>query len=98
MGVFLNSVSLVKSLIKDNCHNSRTIDDIDMKFGPVTKLYKRNKTTSKNSDDDIMSENGDIILLFSIYGQFGALQNPNSGRRVCKTNVFINSNLLSYEN
>ena len=36
-----------QSLIKENCHNSRTRDDIDMKLGPVTKLDKRNKTTSK---------------------------------------------------
>ena len=35
------------SLIKENCHNSRTIDDIDMKLGPVTKPDKRYKTTSK---------------------------------------------------
>ena len=38
-----------QSLIKENCHNSRTSDDIDMKLGPVTKLDKRNKTTSKKS-------------------------------------------------
>ena len=37
-----------QSLIKENCHNSRTSDDIDMKLGPVTKLHKRIKTTSKN--------------------------------------------------
>ena len=37
-----------QSLIKENCYNSRTSDDIDMKLGPVTKLDKRNKTTSKN--------------------------------------------------
>ena len=36
-----------QSLIKVNCHNSRTSDGIDMKLGPVTKLDKRNKTTSK---------------------------------------------------
>ena len=35
------------SLIKENGHNSRTSDDIDTKLGPVNKLYKRNKTTSK---------------------------------------------------
>ena len=34
--------------MKENCHNSRTCDDIDMNLGPVTKLDKRNKTTSKN--------------------------------------------------
>ena len=37
----------VQSLIKENCHNSRTSDAIDMKLGPVTKLDKGNKTTSK---------------------------------------------------
>ena len=29
---------------------------IDMKFGPVTKLDKRNKTTSKHFNDDDMLE------------------------------------------
>ena len=42
-----------QSFIKENCHNSRTNDDIDMKLGPVTKRDKRNKTTSKN-DNDVM--------------------------------------------
>ena len=46
-----------QSLIKENCHNSRssrTSDYIDMKLGPVTKFDKRNKTTLKNFDDDVM--------------------------------------------
>ena len=37
-----------QSLIKENPHNSRTSNDIDMKLRSVTKLVKRNKTTSKN--------------------------------------------------
>ena len=37
-----------QSLMKENCHNSRISNDIDMKLGPVTKFNKRNKTTSKN--------------------------------------------------
>ena len=94
MGVFPISRFLVRSLIKENCHNFRTSDDIDMKLGPVTKLYRRNKTMSKNFDDDIMSENCDVIVIFSIYGQFGAFPKPDSGCRVCKTYVSINSNLL----
>ena len=36
-----------QSLIKENCHNSRTSDDIYMKLGSVTKHGKRNRTTSK---------------------------------------------------
>ena len=37
-----------QSFIKENCYNSGTSDDINMKLGPVTKLDKRNKATSKN--------------------------------------------------
>ena len=96
--LFPNSGFLVKSLIKENCHNSKTSDDIDMKLEPITKLYKRNKTTSKNFDDDVTSKNCDVIVIFSIYGQFGASRKPDSGCRVCKTYVFINSNHLSYKN
>ena len=41
-----------------------------MKLGPVTKLDKKNKTTSKKFDDHIMSENWDVIVICPIYGQF----------------------------
>ena len=68
-----------------------------MKRGPVTKLDKKNKTTSKKFDDDVMSENCDTIVTFSIYSQFGALQKPDSGCIISKTSIFIKSNLLSYK-
>ena len=73
----------VQSLIKENCHNSRTSDAIDMKLGPVTKLDKGNKTTSKKLDDDIITENRDVIVNFRIFDQFGAVRRPDSGNRVC---------------
>ena len=38
-----------------------------MKLGPVTKL-----------DNDLMSENCDVIAIFPIYGQFGAIRKPDS--------------------
>ena len=71
-----------------------------MKLGPVTKLDKRNKTTlkKKERENDVISENCDVIVIFPIYGQFGAIRKPDSGRIVCKTYIFINSNLLSYKN
>ena len=69
-----------------------------MKLGPVTKIDKRDKTTSKNLDDNVMSENCDVIAIIPIYGQFGAIRKLCSRRIVCKTYVFINSNLLSYKN
>ena len=69
-----------------------------MKLGPVTKLDKSNKTTSKKFDDDIMSRNCDAIVILPIYSQFGAIRKADFGCIVCKTYIFINSNLLSYVN
>ena len=45
-----------------------------------------------------MSENCDVIEIFPIYSQFGAIPKPDSGCTVCKTYIFIKSNLLSYKN
>ena len=38
-----------------------------MKLGPVTKLDKKNKTTSKNFDDDVNSEDCDVIVIFPFF-------------------------------
>ena len=38
-----------------------------MKLGLVTKLDKKNKTTSKKFDVDVMSENG-VVIIFRIFG------------------------------
>ena len=69
-----------------------------MKTGPVSKIGKRNKTNLKNFDADIMSKICDVIVIFPMYGQFGAMQNPDSGRIFCKTYIFIDNNFLSYKN
>ena len=69
-----------------------------MKLGSVTKIDKKNKITSKNFDDDVIPKNCDVIVIFPIYGQFGAIWKPDSGYIVCKTYIFINSNFLSYKN
>ena len=84
--------------MEENCHNSRTSDDIDMKCGPATKLDKRNKTKSKKIEKDVTLENCDIIVNFLIYGQFGAIQKSDSRCIVGKTYIFNNSNLLFYKN
>ena len=68
-----------------------------MKFRPITKIDKRNKTTLKKFDDDVKSANCDVIVIFLIYGQFGAIWKPESGRIFCKTYIFSNSNFLSYK-
>ena len=47
-----------------------------MKPRPVTKLDRRNKATLKKNDHD-------IIVIFLIYGQFGAIQMPDSKPVAC---------------
>ena len=69
-----------------------------MKLGPEAKLDKRNKTMSNKFDVDVMSEYCDVIVIFQIFGQFGAVQRPDSRRGVCKRYVFSNRNFLSYKN
>ena len=54
--------------IKRSYHNSWTSDDIGMKLGQETKFDKRNKATSKKFDDDVMSRNYDVIVIFPICG------------------------------
>ena len=50
-----------QSLMKENCHNSTTSDDIDMKLGPVTKLDQRNKTMSKKKNKLTMTSYRKIV-------------------------------------
>ena len=59
-----------------------------MKLGPVNKLDQRNTTTSKNVkkiDDDVMLVNCDVIVIFPICGQFGAIRKPDSECMICQT-------------
>ena len=65
MGVFPISGFLAKFFINKNRYKSRTSDDIDMKLGPVTKLDKRNTTTSKEFDSNVVSTNYDTSVIFS---------------------------------
>ena len=66
-----------------------------MKLGPGIKLGKRNKKQLKKSDDDVISENFDVIVIFPIYDQFEAILKMDSRCIVCKICIFINSNFLS---
>ena len=73
-GVFLIS-GYLQCHIKENCHNSRIGDDIDMKIWPVTKFDKKNKNLSKKFDDHRF----DVINAFPIYDLFEAIWKPDSG-------------------
>ena len=44
-----------------------------MKLEPVTKTDKISKTTAKK-DDGFLLSNCDVIVIFPIYGQFGAIR------------------------
>ena len=63
-----------------------------MKLEPVTKIDKRNKTTSKNL---MMTSCWQIVTSLSF---FQGMAKGDSRRIVCKTYIFINSKLLSYKN
>ena len=69
-----------------------------MKLGAITKIDKRNNITSTKLSNDILSENCDVIIIFRIFGQFGAVWRPDSGHRVFKKYVFSNGDLLPYKN
>ena len=65
MRVFPISGFLAKFFINKNRYKSRTSDDIDMKLRPVTKLDKRNTTTSKEFDSNVVSSKYDTSVTFS---------------------------------
>ena len=45
-----------------------------------------------------MSTNFDVIVIFPIYGEFGLIQKPDSGRMVYDSSTFTNDNLLANKN
>ena len=64
-----------QSLIKRNCQNSWTSNDIGMKLGPETKLDKKNKTTSKNLT---MTSCRKIVTSLSFFRYATNLEQPGS--------------------
>ena len=69
-----------------------------MKLEIVTKIDKRHTATLQKSDNDVMSAKYDVIVVFPIYGQFGAIRKPDFGGMSCKIWNFINSTFSSYKN
>ena len=58
---------------------------------------KKKQNSVKTFDGDVMLVNYNVIIIFVIYSQFGAIRKPDSRLMVCKTYIFIKSNLLSYK-
>ena len=70
---------------------------MDQYLNLARETGKRQKK-KKIIHDDILSANFDAIVILWIYTQFGPMLKLDFGRMVCKTNVFININFLSYKN
>ena len=77
--------------MNENCHNSRTSHDIDMKLGPLTKAEKSNTATSKKVGNDVMAEDFDVIVFFTIYGHTVTIRKRDSGRMVYKFSLTVTS-------
>ena len=75
-GIFDFNIS-AQSLLKQNCHNTRTSDDINMKLGPVTELDKKNKMKSKKLT---MRSSWQIVTSLSIFQLIANLE--QSGSRI----------------
>ena len=69
-----------QSLLKENYHNFRTSDDIDMKLGPVPKLDKRDKTTLKKLT---MASCRQIVMSLSIFQSMANME--QSGNQIQET-------------
>ena len=69
-----------------------------MKLGPVTKFNKINKTTSKNSDDEVMSGKCDVLSFFGFLANLeqsgGRIPDTESG----KIMFSVIATFLSYKN
>ena len=69
-------------LIKEDCHNSRTSNDICVKLQSLTERDKRNTTTSKKLDDNVISANYEVRF-----------RKPDSRRSVCKSTFSLTKHL-----
>ena len=68
-----------------------------MKLGPVTKPNKKKKIKNPQKlDDEDMSTNCDVIVIFWFMANLG--QSTNRITDFCKTYIFINSNVFFYKN
>ena len=63
-----------------------------MKLEPVTKLDKRNKTKLRKNLDDVVLRNCDVIVIFPICSQFGAIQKRYSRCIICKNYISLSVN------
>ena len=96
--VFPISIFLVNPLQKEIVITPEPVTILTWNMYKQLKFTRKTKQRQKKFDDEVKSENCDVIVIFSTYGQFGAIWKLDSGCIVCKTYIFSNKNLLSYKN
>ena len=62
-------------------------------LGQSLNLTRETELHQKKSDDDAMSGNYDVIVIFVIYSLFGAIRKPDSG---CKVSKLIFSSIVTF--
>ena len=60
-----------------------------MKLEPVTKPGETNAATTKILNDGLILTDCNVIIIFLVYGQFGANQKPHSRPLFCKTYTLL---------
>ena len=66
-----------------------------MEPGSLSKVEKRNVIKSKKCDNDILSAHYDVIFIFLIYDQFGAIRKLDAGCKIHNIQFFMNNSFLS---
>ena len=84
-----------QTLIKVNCHNSRTTDDIEMKLERVKRNKRNRNNVQKIWRSCCVKKLWRHCYSFNLWP---ILSSPEAGYIACVTYIFFNSNLLSYRN
>ena len=67
-------------------------------FACFFSVHNHKLTVLKKFEDEVTSANYDVIVIFPIYDQFGAIREPDSGCKVHNSQLLINNDLLSNKN
>ena len=67
-------------------------------FARLLSVHNDKLVVLKKFEDEVMSANYGIIIIFPIYDQFGAIRKPDSGCTVHNSQLFINNDLISGKN
>ena len=96
--IFLSSSLLLFPLdYVDTCIFSLSQWEINPQKENIYESWS-NEDQKAQKKNTMMSVELVLILMWVEGSSFGAVQKPDFGRIVCKTYIFINSNLLSYKN